>query len=47
MSNGLYPDQNRRSVGSELGPTICKCYQLTRKERGTEGIMITKAAKYK
>ena len=20
MSNGLYPDQNRRSVGTELGP---------------------------
>ena len=22
MSNGLYPDQNRRSVGTELGPTV-------------------------
>ena len=42
MSTGLYPDQNRRSVGTELGPNYL---QLTWKEWGTEGIMISKAAK--
>ena len=24
MSNGLDPDQDRRSVGPDLGPTVCK-----------------------
>ena len=45
--NGLYPDQNRRSVYTELGPNYLQCYQLTRKELGTKVIMNTQAAKYK
>ena len=47
VSNGLYPDQNRRSVCTDLGQTIFKCYQLTTKEWGTWGILNTNVAKHK
>ena len=30
-SNDLDPDQDRRSVGPDLGPTVCKTYQQTTK----------------
>ena len=53
-SNGLYPDQDRRSVGSDLGPTVCKGYQQTSKVaadkervRKFSEIMNAKSAKYK
>ena len=34
MSNSLDPDQDRHSVGPDLGQTVCKGYQqmLARKE---------------
>ena len=47
MSNGLYPDQNRRSVGTELGPNYLQGLSADKKRVGTWGIMNTKAAKYK
>ena len=31
VSNILYPDQDRHSVGPDLGPTVCKVYQQKRK----------------
>ena len=31
MSNSLDPDQDRHSVGPELGPNVCKGYQQTTK----------------
>ena len=27
VSNGLDPDQDRHSVGADLGPNVCKGYQ--------------------
>ena len=30
MSYGLYSDQNRRSVGPDLGPNVCKGYWQTK-----------------
>ena len=32
VSNGLYPDQNRRSVGTELGPNNLQMLSAERKE---------------
>ena len=44
VSNGLYPYQNVRSVGTERGPNYL---QMLSAEKEREGIMNTKAAKYK
>ena len=35
VSNNLYPDQNRRSVGTELGPNCLQMLSAERKELGT------------
>ena len=47
VSNGLYPDQNHRSVGTELGPNYLQLLSADKEQWGTWGIMNTKAAKYK
>ena len=31
VSNSLYPDQDQHSVSPDLGPTICRGYQQTKK----------------
>ena len=43
MSNGLFPDQNRRSVGTELGPNYLQMISTDKEKVGNN----TKAAKYK
>ena len=43
MSNGLYPDQNRRSVGTELGPNYLQIVSADKEKVGHN----KKAAKYK
>ena len=47
MSNGLYPDQNPRSVGTELGPNYLQMLSADKKRVGNLVIVNTKAAKYK
>ena len=47
MSNGLYPDQNQRSIGTELGPNYLQMLSADIERVETYGIMNTKAAKYK
>ena len=47
MSNGLYPDENRRSVGTELGPNYLQMLSADKERVGNLRIMNTKAAKYK
>ena len=47
MSNGLYPDQNRRSVGTELGPNYLQMLSADKERVGNLVIVNTKAAKYK
>ena len=40
MSNGFDPDQDRHSVGPDLGPNVCKGYQQTTKiAASTERVM--------
>ena len=34
MSNGLYPDQNRRSVGTELGPNYLQMLSVDKEKVG-------------
>ena len=37
MSNGLYPDQNRRSVGTELGPNYLQMLSADKDRVGNLG----------
>ena len=37
MSNGLYPDQNRRSVGTELGPNYLQMLSADKERVGNLG----------
>ena len=37
MSNGLYPDQNRRSVGTELGPNYLQMLSADKEIAGNLG----------
>ena len=37
MSNGLYPDQNRRSVGTELGPNYLEMLAADIERVGNSG----------
>ena len=37
MSNGLYPDQNRRSVGTELGPNYLQMFSADKERVGNLG----------
>ena len=37
MSNGLYPDQNRRSVGTELGLNYLQILSADMKRNGNLG----------
>ena len=36
VSNGLYPDQNRRSVGTELGPNYLQMLSADKERVGNE-----------
>ena len=37
MSNGLYPDQNRRSIGTELGPNYLQMLSSDKEREGNLG----------
>ena len=37
MSNGLYPDQNRHSVGTELGPNYLQMLSADKERVGNFG----------
>ena len=37
VSNGLYPDQNRRSVGTELGPNYLQMLSADKERVGNLG----------
>ena len=37
MSNGLYPDQNRRSVGTEMGPNYLQMLSADKERVGNLG----------
>ena len=47
MSNGLYPDQSRHSVGTELGPNYLQMLSADKERVGNFGKNNAKAAKYK
>ena len=43
MSNGLYPDKNRRSVGTELGQNYLQMLAVDKERVGNlEGIILQK-----
>ena len=37
MSNGLFPDQNRRSVGTEMGPNYLQMLSADKERVGNLG----------
>ena len=45
MSNGLYPDQNRRSVGTELGPNYLQMSSADKERVGNLGENENKSGK--
>ena len=45
MSNGLYPDQNRRSVGTELGPNYLQMLAADKERVGNLGNNDCKSSK--